>query len=82
MLGRNLFHILRNIFTVIGIACRGYSCKCGTCVWLIIIDVRIYTKYFYVGDIICKGVRAWEGVYEGVRSGEGGVIKVIRWFLV
>ena len=36
-LSRNLFIILQNIPTVVGITCRGYSCECGIYVPLIII---------------------------------------------
>ena len=42
---RNLFRILHNIPTVVGITHIGYSCKCGMYVRLIMIGLRLVIKF-------------------------------------
>ena len=41
---RNLFRILRNIPTVVGITRRGHGCECRIYARLIVIDLCIGTK--------------------------------------
>ena len=45
-LSRNLFLILHNITTLIGIARRGQVCECGIYVWLFIIGALVGIKDF------------------------------------
>ena len=47
--------LIMNIPTVVGITCRGHGCKCGIHVWLIVIYVRVGTKYFCSRGRICEG---------------------------
>ena len=56
---------------VVGIKCRGHDCECIFYVWLMIIDLSIYTKY------LCGGCGWWESVWVSEE-----VIKVMAWSLV
>ena len=70
-LSRNLFHILRNIPTVIGIMNMGNSLKCRIYARFIIIDIHIYTKTF------CGG-----GGWQKRMTREEDVVEAIKWSLV
>ena len=62
-LSRNMFRILKNISTLVGISCRGHSSGCGIYVWFFVIDLCIGTRYF------C----GWCGRWKSIRAG-GGVL--------
>ena len=68
---RNLFLMLHNIITVVGIVHWGHICKWIMYVWMIVIAVHIDTK------LLCSGV----GWYESSRSGEV-VIELMRCLII
>ena len=70
-LSRNLFCILQNIPTIVGIMYRGHGCECTIYVFLIVIDVRIHTNY------CCGG----GGRYKSMRARED-IVKFIAWLLI
>ena len=70
-LSKNLFRILWNITTVVGIMHRGSGWECRMYAQLIAINISIYTKK------ICVGGGWWERMIW-----QKDVIKVIEWWLV